>query len=95
MAIPEWQLLRSVCIECINPPVLGVRGSAAEIEAPSGIGWQDHRAFEGGRAEGLATDLADGLEVDAVPRLSDDDTDSTTGVERASKAVRQPEDAIH
>jgi hypothetical protein len=75
--------------------MLGVRGCAAEIEAPSGIGRQDHRAFEGGGAEGLATYLADRLEVDSVPRLSDNDAHSTARVERSPKAVREPEDAVH
>jgi hypothetical protein len=94
VTITKWQLLRPLCIQCVNPPMLRVWRCAAEIETPARIGRQDHGALQGSGAEGLATHLTDRLEVDAVPRLSDDDTDSTTRVDGSPKTVREPEDTV-
>jgi hypothetical protein len=37
VTITEWQLLRAIRVQGIDPPVLGVRGCAAEVEPPTGV----------------------------------------------------------
>jgi hypothetical protein len=95
VVIIKWQILWPLRVQRIDPPMLGVWGRTAEIQTPPRISWQDHRAFEGGSTESLATDLTYRLEVDSIAGLGDDDADSSTGVERPSDAVRQPEKPVH
>ena len=46
VTITERQLLRPFGVQCIDPPVLGIGSSAAEIETPTDIGRHDHWTLE-------------------------------------------------
>jgi hypothetical protein len=95
MTITKRQFLGPISIQRINPPVLGTRSCAAEVEAPAAIGPDDRGTLQRRGAEGLAAHLAYRLEVDPIYRLRDDYTHAAARVEGSSDPVRQPENAVH
>src|SRR5829696_6957760 len=66
VAFTERQLLGMLRIKGVNPPMLGVRSGAADVQAPTRGDGHDHRTLEGRGPERGAADLADRFEVDAI-----------------------------
>ena len=94
-AHPRPTARRPIGLERLDPPVLGVRRRAAEIQPPTGIrpisrGDQD-RPLERGRTEVVAVHLGDPLERQPVVGAGDHHAHPTAGVERPAHPVHEPE----
>ena len=89
------QSLDRVGGQAVDPPVLGARGRAGQVEPPAALAERhEHRPLEGLGAERLARHLGDRLEGDPVLGAGDDHRDAAPVGQRPADPPGQPEHAV-